>query len=258
MLEAIGVTVFFPDASKHYFPPADYVIRGNLFSHPDTYLFGSPQNWSGKNYPNRQILELKAGRRLLVEGNIFDGNWADVTQGAMILLTPRVTSTVPPKKITSIQDGVLTVVNTAAADPYTPGLLVSVQGAGAPLDGIWEVAKVLSPTSFQLSGIPAGSASSGTVVAVTSNMQISDIDIRNNVFRNGPNLLWMNGHDAGTTTRTTQRVRFHNNLVIGMDVRSAAGGGRVSPARPNQFGGGRRGVRGVRDGRSDRDQQHDS
>ena len=154
----------------------------------------------------------------------------------MILLTPRATSTVPPKKITSIQDGVLTVVNTAAADPYTPGLLVSVQGAGASLDGIWEVAKVLSPTSFQLSGIPAGSASSGTVVAVTSHMQISDIDIRNNVFRNGPNLLLVDGHDVGTTTLTTQRVRFHNNLVTGMDARRAAEGGRVSPVGANKNG----------------------
>ena len=40
LLEAIGITVFFPDASKHYFPPADYVIRGNLFLIPTRICSG--------------------------------------------------------------------------------------------------------------------------------------------------------------------------------------------------------------------------
>ena len=83
---------------------------------------------------------------------------------------------------------------------------------------------------FRLKDAPSGSASGGTVAAVTTHMQISDIDIRNNIFRNGPNLLWINGHDISPTTKTTQRIRFHNNLVTGMDSRSARDGGRVSPA----------------------------
>jgi hypothetical protein len=228
--------VFFPDPSKHLFPPADYVIRRNYFSHPDIYLPGSPKNWSGKNYNNRQVLELKAGRRMIIEGNIFDGNWADVTQGAMVLLTPRVTSEIAAKRIASIQDGVLQVVNTAAADPYTPGLLVSVRGTGSDLDGIWEVEEALSATTFRLRNLPGGSASGGTVVAVTSHMQISDIDIRNNIFRNGPNLLWVNGHDDTPTSKTTQRIRFHNNLAVGMDARAARDGGRVSPTGGNKEG----------------------
>ena len=112
-------------------PPADYVIRKNYFSHPDTYLIGSPKNRLGKNYNNRQILELKAGQRMVIEGNVFDGNWADVTQGAMVLLTPRESGgIVPAKRITAIEQGVLQVAANAAADPYTPGLFVSVQGTG--------------------------------------------------------------------------------------------------------------------------------
>lgn len=228
-LEAIGITVFFPNAGKHLMPPADYVIRKNYFSHPETYLAGSAKNWSGKIYNNRQVLELKVGQRMIVEGNVFDGNWADITQGAMVLLTPREDpGSVRPKTITKIEEGVLEVAANAAADPYTPGLLVSVQGTGSQLDGIWEVVEALSPRMFRLKDMPSGSASAGTVFAVTSHMQISDIDIRSNIFRNGPNLLWMNGHDLSPTTRTTQRIRFHNNLVTGMDSRSAREGGRVT------------------------------
>jgi hypothetical protein len=235
-LEAIGITVFFPDISRHSFPPADYVITRNYFAHPDEYLPGSPKNWSGKNYQNRQVFELKAGQRIVLEGNIFDGNWADVTQGAMVLLTPRFTTEIGSRTVMSIQDGILAVSKTATANPYTPGLLVSVQGTGTGLDGIWEIAEVLNPTTFRLANMPPGSASTGTVVAVTNHMQISDIDIRNNIFRNGPNLLWITGHDSGRTTRTTQRIRLHNNLVVGMDVRSAKDGGRVSPIGDNKEG----------------------
>ncbi|HYP14403.1 MAG TPA: hypothetical protein VEQ63_10810, partial [Bryobacteraceae bacterium] len=235
-LEAIGITLFFPDYSRHHLPPADFVISKNYFAHPEKYLLGSPENRSGKNYPNRQILELKAGQRMVVEGNIFDGNWADVTQGAMVLLTPRVTTAVPAKKIGSINQGILQVIDKAATDPYTVGLLVSVQGTDSALDGIWEVEEVLSPTRFRLKNLPDGSASQGSVVAASSHMQISDIDIRNNLFRNGPNLLWINGHDAGQTSKTTQRIRFHNNLVLGMDIRAAAEGGKASPSGANQAG----------------------
>jgi hypothetical protein len=240
-LEAIGITVFFPDAEPQAAPQADYVIRGNYFSHPDKYLYGSPFNTSGKNYMNRQILELKAGQRMLVEGNIFDGNWMDVTQGAMVLLTPRVTSPWPSRAITRIRGGVVTLSGTG--NPYAPGMLVYLQKTGAAnLDGIWEIAEVLGPNEFKIKNAPGGSGEGGTAMGISSNMQISDIDIRNNVFRYGPNLLWITGHhggdSAGTylTTKTTQRVRFLNNLVYGMDARPASQGGRASPVGANRNG----------------------
>jgi hypothetical protein len=75
-------------------------------------------------------------------------------------------------------------------------------------------------------------------------MQISDIDIRNNIFRRGPNLLWLLGHhDAGApplTTKIMQRIRLYNNLAYGMDARSAEHGGRASPV-----GGSRNGRSGI-------------
>ena len=240
-LEAIGVTVFFPDASLQTAPQADYVIRGNYFSHPDKYLYGSPFNVSGKNYMNRQIVEWKAGQRMVLEGNIFDGNWMDVTQGAMVLLTPRVTAPWPSRTITRIRSGSITLSGTGV--PYAPGMLVYLRGTGAAShDGIWEVEEVLAPNEFKIKNAPSGSGETGASMGISSNMQISDIDIRNNVFRYGPNLLWITGHhdgsSAGTylTSKTTQRVRFQNNLVYGMDARPAAQGGRASPLGANRNG----------------------
>jgi hypothetical protein len=52
--------------------PADVEIRGNHFRKPATWR----QVWLVKN-----TFELKVGRRVLVEGNVFDGVWADAQNG---------------------------------------------------------------------------------------------------------------------------------------------------------------------------------
>ncbi|MGH9628419.1 MAG: fibronectin type III domain-containing protein [Bryobacteraceae bacterium] len=244
LLEAIGITVFFPDASYNTRPPADYVFRRNHFSHPDKYLAGSPENESRKNYKNRHLFELKRGRRMLIEGNIFDGNWADHNQGAMVMLSVR-PGPVSAKTIKKIENGTVTV--DSGSDPFQAGTLVYIYGSGAANhDGIRRIASVESATKFTIENPPMGSGETGRVVAVASDVQISDIDIRSNIFRNGPNLLWITGHQdsggAGGTmnTKTTQRIRLLNNLIYGMDARSASAGGRVSPV--GQVRNGRSGI----------------
>lgn len=244
LLEAIGITVFFPDTSFNASPPADYEFRRNHFSHPDKYLYGSPQNDTGKNYKNRHLFELKRGRRMLIEGNIFDGNWAEHNQGAIVMLSVR-PGPVNAKTVTKIENGRVTV--SSGSDPYQAGMLVYISGSGgANHDGIWRIASTESATRFTLENPPMGAGETGRVTAVASDVQISDIDIRNNIFRNGPNLVWITGHQdssgAGGTmnTKTTQRIRLLNNLIYGMDARSASAGGRISPV--GQFRNGRSGI----------------
>ncbi|MGH9627706.1 MAG: hypothetical protein ACRD7E_05115, partial [Bryobacteraceae bacterium] len=233
-LEAIGITIFFPDSGMNVTPPADYEIRRNVFSHSQKYLYGSPWNVSGKNYDNRHLFELKRGRRMVIEGNIFDGNWADGNQGAFIMLSPRPGPRPSAAKITNSSYGTVTLSSGSAA--YKPGTLVYISGTGAANhDGIWKIASVLNSNVFTLENPPAGVGSGGTVVVVSSNAHISDIDIRHNVFRNGPNVLWILGHQdsAGTggamNVQATQRIRLWNNLAYGIDARSASSGGHVSP-----------------------------
>jgi len=193
---------------------------------------------------NRHLLELKRGRRMLVEGNIFDGNWMDINQSAFVALTPRPGWLPSAKAITRVQNGVVTV--SSGSDPYQPWMLVSITGTGAANhDGIWRVESVLSPTTFTLASPPSGYGTTGRSIAVGSDVQIADIDFRSNIFRNGTNVLLVTGHQEGTdsmplNTRITARIRLENNLIYGMDARSLSAGGRVSPISYST--GGRSGI----------------
>ncbi|MCX6596164.1 MAG: hypothetical protein NTV70_07335 [Acidobacteria bacterium] len=239
-LEAIGMTIYFLDQSRNALPPADYVIRRNYLAHSERYLSGSPLNIPRKNYMNRQILELKAGQRVLVEGNVFDGNWIDVTQGAMVLLTPRASTVATAKVIERIEDGTVTLASRPATnltDPYSAEQLVLISRAG-PYNGVWTVGEVKDATTFTLRGAPAGSVTGGTVEQASSFMQISDIDVRHNIFRRGPHLMLIAGHDlppATFMTRTTQRVRAFNNLVYDINARRWPQG-YISPLSTSESG----------------------
>lgn len=60
--------------------PADITIRGNTIRKPDSYrTLGTVKN----------LLELKTGLRVVIEGNAFDGNWKDGQAGHAIVFTVR-------------------------------------------------------------------------------------------------------------------------------------------------------------------------
>jgi hypothetical protein len=60
--------------------PSDITIRGNTIRKPATYrTTGTVKN----------LLELKTGVRVLIENNVFDGNWADGQSGNAIVFTTR-------------------------------------------------------------------------------------------------------------------------------------------------------------------------
>ncbi|MCX6596150.1 MAG: fibronectin type III domain-containing protein [Acidobacteria bacterium] len=227
-IEAIGITVFFPGNLSGVLPPVHYTIRKNHFSHPDKYLYGSPLNTSGKNYMNRQILELKTGKFFLIEGNIFDGNWVDVSQGAQILLTPRTSPAGSMTTVSAVSGNTVTFTGDVS---YQPGMLLKfVNPNGQPF--IAEVASAPTARSITLRNPPNGLVAGARGSTISSLAQISDINIRNNIFRNAPNVLWMSGHDTQDrlpTTLTTSRVSFTNNLIYGINALSPAEGGRNSP-----------------------------
>ena len=73
-LEGAGENVMFggSDSQQPDLMPADIEIRGNHFSKP-THWKGQ---WTAKN-----LFELKVGRRVLVEGNVFEHSWTDGQTG---------------------------------------------------------------------------------------------------------------------------------------------------------------------------------
>jgi hypothetical protein len=89
-LEGAGENVMFggADPTIPNLVPSDIEIRRNQFSKRLSWKMGDPSyasiHWSVKN-----ILELKNAQRVLVEGNIFENNWADAQNGFAILFTVR-------------------------------------------------------------------------------------------------------------------------------------------------------------------------
>ncbi|MBI4169893.1 MAG: hypothetical protein HY510_08155 [Acidobacteria bacterium] len=89
-LEGAGENVMFGGAPTAIdrMVPSDIEIRGNHFYKPlawksgDTAYQGTP--WTIKN-----LFELKNARRVLVDGNLFENNWAAAQNGFAILLTVR-------------------------------------------------------------------------------------------------------------------------------------------------------------------------
>ncbi|MDQ3253021.1 MAG: right-handed parallel beta-helix repeat-containing protein, partial [Acidobacteriota bacterium] len=83
-LEGAGENVMFGGATgglaAQGLIPSDIVIRRNHFN--------KPMSWRGR-WSVKNLLEFKNARRVVVDGNLFDGCWADAQQGYAILFTPR-------------------------------------------------------------------------------------------------------------------------------------------------------------------------
>jgi hypothetical protein len=82
-LEAAAENVLFggADPGVNGAVPADILIKGNTIRKPLTWR-GSP--WQVKN-----LLELKNARRVRIEHNLFENNWAQAQDGTAILFTTR-------------------------------------------------------------------------------------------------------------------------------------------------------------------------
>lgn len=82
-IEAAGENVMFGGADPELagVVPADIEIRRNHFFKPDS--------WRSEHWVIKNLLEFKSARRVLVEGNLFQNNWASGQTGFALLVTPR-------------------------------------------------------------------------------------------------------------------------------------------------------------------------
>ena len=81
-LEGAGENVMFggADAATPDLAPADITIRRNHFS--------KPLSWRGQ-WTVKNLFELKNARRVVVDGNLLENNWADAQVGFAIVFSPR-------------------------------------------------------------------------------------------------------------------------------------------------------------------------
>jgi hypothetical protein len=82
-LEGAGENVMFggADPTVSGLVPSDIEITANNFFKPEAWR---SQGWSVKN-----LLELKNARRVLIDGNVLEQNWAGSQTGFAVLFTPR-------------------------------------------------------------------------------------------------------------------------------------------------------------------------
>jgi len=82
-LEAAGENILFggDDPTINGVIPSDVEIRGNHFF--------KQTSWIGSSWTVKNLIELKLGVRVLIEGNIFENNWLAAQDGEGIVITPR-------------------------------------------------------------------------------------------------------------------------------------------------------------------------
>lgn len=86
-LEAAAENVMFGGADPSILNniPSDIEIRNNHFYKPLTWWVNHP-SYAGQRWTVKNLFELKMGRRVLVEGNVFENVWADAQNGFAILI----------------------------------------------------------------------------------------------------------------------------------------------------------------------------
>jgi hypothetical protein len=85
-LEGAGENLMFGGAgsSPAWDVAADVEVRGNYFYKPLSWNRNHP-TYAGTRWTVKNLFEIKDGQRWLVEGNIFENNWADAQNGFAIL-----------------------------------------------------------------------------------------------------------------------------------------------------------------------------
>lgn len=89
-LEGAGENLIFggADPSIPGLVPSDIEIRRNRFAKPLPWKIGDP-TYEGTPWTIKNLFELKNARRVLIDGNLFEYNWAHAQSGFGILFTVR-------------------------------------------------------------------------------------------------------------------------------------------------------------------------
>jgi hypothetical protein len=110
-LEAAGENVMFGGAEPAIdgLVPSDITFRGNYVSKPLEWR-SADSPWTVKN-----LFELKNARRVLIEANVFENNWAAAQNGYAIVLTPLNDGTAPWTVVSEVTLRLNVVRHTASA-----------------------------------------------------------------------------------------------------------------------------------------------
>ena len=89
-LEGAGENVMFGGALATIpnLIPTDITVKNNYFFKPLSWYANDP-SYAGIHWTVKNLFELKNARNVVVDGNVFEGNWTDAQAGRAIAFTPR-------------------------------------------------------------------------------------------------------------------------------------------------------------------------
>ena len=89
-LEGAGENVMFGGAPATIpnLVPTDITVSNNYFFKPLSWYVKDP-SYGGHHWTVKNLFELKNARKVVIDGNVFEGNWTDAQAGRAIAFTPR-------------------------------------------------------------------------------------------------------------------------------------------------------------------------
>ena len=214
--------------------PADVEVRGNHITRPLAWK----RKWQVKN-----LFETKNVRRLLVEGNVLENNWADAQTGfAFVLKSENQDGSAPWSTSSDVTVRYNRIRNT--------GSVFNLSGTGSNPSKVVPAARFLVTHNlaegvnvgpYQAEGVAFQLLSGLTDAVITHNTIINQnarasgvvmdgapmqrLVMHSNVFQGGP--YGVHGSDAGSGMGTLKRYApgavFRRNVIVGVDCSAYPG-----------------------------------
>jgi hypothetical protein len=182
-LEAAGQSIIFGGAVANIqgLVPSDIVIRNNHLKKPLSWKQGDPQ-YAGTAWLVRSLLQLTNAKRVLVEGNIIENNWAGVEMGIAVVFKVSAHNGDLPWAVVEDVDFMRNLVR------HT-GSAFHIAGGKSNL-GVTRRVRIKDNLFYDIDPVKWGGE--GRIFQVREAAQLVAID-HNTVIHNGPNALFFSG-----------------------------------------------------------------
>jgi hypothetical protein len=227
-LEGAGENILFggADPANPEMIPSNIEIRGNYVFKPLSWKVKDP-SYAGKHWTVKNSLELKIGKNVVIDGNIFENNWTDGQTGIPILFTVRNQEGTAPYSIienvtftNNIVKGAEGGLNLLGSDNEKPSqrssglmiannLFVDIRGPFLTMNGYNNVS-IIHNTHFQTFNI--------TILYGTP---VEQFVYRDNLTIRGPKGYGVFGDSLGEGVAPMRKfipgAVFKNNVLAGAD-----------------------------------------
>ncbi|HKY26324.1 MAG TPA: hypothetical protein VJM12_00105 [Pyrinomonadaceae bacterium] len=196
-LEGAGENVMFggAEATVPNLVPTDITVRNNYFFKPLSWYDKHP-SYAGIRWTVKNLFELKNARKVIVDGNIFEGNWTDAQAGRAIAFTPRPSDS---GRWAVVEDVVFQ--NNIVREVGSGVILLGADEPPAPTETRLRRVKVLNNV-FEINGPKFGS--NGAFATVINKTE--DVTIEHNT-------VIQTGHIVVTDYAPNTRFIYRNNIA---------------------------------------------